>query len=201
MAELSAADVQTYTNGRLQATNGEVQRMLDAALSVARREVGWHVSPPRTDTITLDGPDSKVLWLPTLKIQSITSITEDDVVLDLSKVKQSAGDGPGLPRRVSLRKASKKYWTGEYSGIVVVMSHGFPEAEVADWRQSILSMVDEMSLVPVSGGSGMSEFGLAQKRVDDVDYRFNAYSTLASQVVFSISNVLEDFMLPAVEYF
>jgi hypothetical protein len=202
MAELNAADVQTYTGGRLQASNAEVQRMLRAALSVARRECGWHVSPVRVDDeITLDGPDSRILWLPTLSVQSITSISEDGTDLDVATIARSAGDAPGLPRRVSLRKRSKGYWTDEYGGITIVMSHGYDEDTAEDWRQAILSMVDQMSLVPVTSGTGMSEFGLTGKRVDDVDYRYNAYAAMAEEVVFSISNVLCDFKLPSVEYF
>lgn len=175
--------------------------MLAAALSVARREVGWHVSPVKTETMIIDGPGSRVLWLPTLKVVTKPTIIEDDVTLDVATYAPSAGNGPGLPRRVALRKTSRGWWTDTYGGISVTMQHGFTEAEAADWRQMILSMVDQMSLVPVSGGTGVSEFGLTGKRVDDVDYRYNAYAAMAEEVIFSVCNILDDYRLPSVEYF
>lgn len=201
MAEISVDDVENYTKGRLPRADPETARMLAAALAVARREAGWHVSPVRVaHEITMDGPDSRVLWLPTLKVQSITSVTELEVVLPPTAYRKSVGDGPGLPRRVALRKVSRGWWTGEYDSITVIMDHGFDEIEAEDWRQGILSMVDQMSLVPVSAGTGATEFGLTGKRVDDVDYRYNAYAAMAEEVVFSISNVLDDFRLPDLEF-
>lgn len=201
MPELSPSDVEAYTSGRLRAVDPEVIRMLAAALSVARREAGWHVSPMKTETMTLDGPGSRVLWLPTLKVTTKPTIVEDGVTLDVATYAASAGDGPGLPRRVALRKTSRGWWTDTYGGISVTMTHGFSETEAADWRQMILSLVDQMSLVPVSGGTGVSEFGLTGKRIDDVDYRYNAYAAMAEEVIFSVCNILDDYRLPSVEYF
>lgn len=202
MAEISVDDVETYTKGRLKKTDSETARMLAAALAVARREAGWHVSPVRVaHEIVMDGPDSRVLWLPTLKVQGITSVTENGNLLAPTSYAPSAGNGPGLPRHVALRKTSRGYWTDTYGGVVVVMDHGFDEVTAEDWRQAILSMVDQMSLVPVSAGTGVSDFGLSGKRVDDVDYRYNAYAAMADEVVFSITNVLDDYRLPDLEFF
>lgn len=201
MAELLPADVQTFTHGRLQASDPEVVRMLAAALSVARREVGWHVSPVHvSEAITLDGPDSRILWLPTLKLVELRGVTEDDTVLDLATIKPSAGDGPGLPRRVALRKVNRGWWTGEYGGLVVTMDHGYTEEEAADWRQAILSLVDQISLIPVKAATGMSDFGQSSVRVDDVQIGYNPYATIAQEVVFSIAHILDDYRLPSVEY-
>ena len=201
MPELTPEDVEAYTKGRLDPSDGETVRMLTVALNIARREAGWHVCPPRAETMTIDGPDSRILWLPTLKLNTLTSVSELGVTLDLTTLRKSAGDGPGLPRRVALRKRSRGYWTDEYESIVVTMNHGFDEDDAADWRQAVMSMVDQMSLLPVSAATGVSEFGLTGKRVDDVDYRYGAYASMAEEVVFSINNVLDDYRLPSVEYF
>lgn len=175
--------------------------MLTAALAVARREVGWHVSPVRlADSITMDGPDSRILWLPTLKLVALTSITEDGTLLASSAYKPSVGDGPGLPRRAAVRKVSRGYWSCEYSAVTVVMDHGYTEAEAADWRQAILTMVDTMSLVPARA-DGTSPFGQTRKEIDDVTYAWAPYAQMAEGVLFSVESILDDFRLPSVEYF
>lgn len=204
MAELAPSDVQTFTTGRLRADDEEVARMLNAALVVARRETGWHVSPVKTATFSMDGPDSRILWLPTTKLVTLTSISEDGTALDVDDdVTVSVGDqGPdGPPVRVRLRKRNRSAWSAEYDSIAIVMNHGYTEEEAADWRQAILGMVDQMSLLPVSGGSGVSEFGMSGKRVDDVDYRYSPYAALAEEVVFSVSHILCNYALPSIEYF
>lgn len=178
--------------------------MLDAALAVARRFTGWHVSPVETaQSITMDGPDSRVLWLPTLKVVTLTSVTEDTVLLDPTKVTMSAGDGPGLPRRVALRKTSHpRSWSRHYGAITVVMDHGYTEVEAVEWRQAILSMVDQMSQVPVMAAIGQSPIGMRTKDIDDVRYQWAPqYGVMAENVLFSVTNILEDFKIPDLEFF
>lgn len=201
MAELTPTDVQTYTSGRLSASNDQVQQMLDAALRIARRHVGWHVSPVLSeDPVTLDGPDSRILWLPTRKLVALHAVVENGKTLDTTKIAISAGDGPMQDRPVALRKRSGAFWTSNYGGIEVTMTHGYTEAEAIDWRRSILTMVDQMSLLPVSASMGVSEFGLSSIRVDDVAYGYRAYDAMAEQVLFSVQSVLSDYALPKMEF-
>lgn len=164
MAELSASDVETYTGGRLPASDPETQRMLDAALTEARHSVGWHVSPVLTaQTITMDGPGGYKLRLPTQKIVTLNSIANDGVDLDLvNDVVQSAQVGWLLVKKTGC-------WSYKYSGISINMDHGFTEDEASDWRQAILSMVDDMSTVKISG---RADGDLSSKQVDDVVYKW-----------------------------
>lgn len=203
MAELSAADVEAYTNGRLTEDDPEVKRMLAAALQVARQECGWHVSPVRTAvSLTLDGPNSRILWLPTMKVVALTSITEGSTLLNPTTISLSAGDGPDMPRRAALRKTGASWWSAEYGSIHVVMDHGFTEVEAVDWRQAVLSMVDQMALLPVNAATGTSDFGLQRKQVDDVRYQWGPqYSAMAEDVLFSVTEILASYRLPSVEYF
>jgi hypothetical protein len=199
MAELTADDVADFTDGRLDSGDDEVVRMLAAALSVARQKAGWHVSPAKTETITIDGPDSRVLFLPTMKLNTLTSVTEDGVLLDLSTIAKSAGDGTLMRRRVALRKRSGGWWTGEYSSLVIAMNHGFTEAEAVDWRQAILSMVDQMSLLPVSAATGGGSIQ-SSLRVDDVQIGFvNPYTSMAEEIVYSYYHILCNYELARVE--
>ena len=188
MAELTAEDVEAFTNGRLvnDGGGGEVTRMLNTALAVARRHVGWHVSPVREDDeIVLDGPGGRRLQLPTRNIGAIASIEEDGAVTDPALYVKSA-DVPGLVMRRSGR------WTCELSGITVTLDHGYTEDEAADWRQAILTMVDQMSQVPtVQAGAG----ALIRKRVDDIEYQWSdsEISALAEGSLFSVESILDSY--------
>lgn len=173
--------------------------MLAAALTVARQKVGWHVSPIRSESMTIDGPDSRVLFLPTMKIRSLTSVEEDGVTLDTSKISISVGDGPMMRRRAALRKRAGGWWTGEYGGLNITMSHGFDETEAGDWRQAVMSMVDQMSMLPVSAATGGGSFQ-SSLRVDDVQIGFvNPYTAMAEEVVFSVAHILCTYELAPVE--
>jgi hypothetical protein len=196
MAELTAADVEDYTNGRL-ADDEDTARMLAAALLAARRAVGWHVSPVLTDQeITLDGPGSRILWLPARKVTALTSVFEDEVELDVDDLSLSAGSGPYRVRPLALRKKSGRWWTCNYGGIVVTMDFGFTETEAADWRQAILQMVDQMGMAT----AGFSEMNLSRKTVDDVTYQWaNPYTAMADEQIGSVYHILCDYALPTVE--
>ena len=194
--ELTTADVEQFTGGRLLTGDPEVQRMLDAALMAARRECGWHVSPVRyTDTVVLDGPYSRMLELPTRKLLQLISVTESGTLLSLADLRVSAA-GP-RDRPVIVRKRSNAYWSGEYSDIEVVMDHGFSETEAADWRQAVLTMVDQMGSMVSSGGS---EADLVSKKVDDVTYTWGRYGALAQESLTSVSSILCDYTLPSLEF-
>jgi hypothetical protein len=201
MAEISTDDLEVFTDGRLVSTD-QTEMMLTAALSVFRREVGWHVSPVHEDeTLVLDGPDSRILWLPTMKVDEVTSIEEDGVALDMADVRVSVGGGPYQPRPVAARKSGGAWWTAEYGAIEVVMTHGFTETEANDWRHAVLSAVDQMSLMPVQVSTGASGFGVTSQRVDDVAISYSpAYINAAAEdVVFSFPHILEKYRLPVLE--
>lgn len=195
--DITVDDVVDYTNGRLE-DNDETQRMLDAALAAARRDVGWHVSPViEGDVKTLDGPQSRVLPLPTKRLLNLISVVEDGVNLDLAGLRWTAV--PDYVARV--RKRSDAYWSCNYASEVVTMDHGYTKAEAGDWVQAILTMVDQMSLLPVGGASGRSNADLIRKQVDDVEYQWgNVIMSMAEQSLFSVSHVLAQYRLPPVEY-
>lgn len=197
MAELTPADVELYTKGTLLADDPEVQRMLDAALVAARREVGWHVSPVRlADEVVIDGPCSRILDLPTRKLIELISVAEDGATISLSDLRWSA---PGYTvRPVRLRKKSGGFWSCDYQAIEVVMDHGFTEDEAADWRQAVLSIVGEMGSMI---SAGRSEADLVSKKVDDVTYTWGSgYSALAQESLTSMGSILDDYRLPRLEF-
>lgn len=168
MAEdLTTADVEQFTKGRLSQTDPGTVRALNAALVRVRRYCGWHVSPVRGETLTLDRPCSPLLILPTLKVVTLTSITVDGVDVDLTDVMLS-GEAPGV---LATRSNSwGGYWTDSGFGVVEIeLEHGFTAAEAEDWREAVLSLIDQASMNVGTGRTGP----LISKRVDDVDYHWS----------------------------
>jgi hypothetical protein len=149
---------------------------LDYALNVATRMIrdhcGWVVGPVTTDTLHLDGPGSRLLVLPTLRIVEVTAVRQDDVPLDMTTVRVSRGAG-------MLRAASPL--SDEFGAIEVDLRHGYdtvPESIVDLTLQmaaralgSPMGVVREQSLVAnitwsttaagVAGGTVIMEHELA----------------------------------------
>lgn len=187
MPELTTADVETFTRGRLSATDSVVQDILDAALVRARNYVGWPVSPVIVgDVVTLDGPGGRELFLPTGKIGSVASIVENGSTV--SPVDYVASSD--TPRMVWRKNGC---WTTEYAGITVTYAHGYTEDEAADWRRAILLMVDRMSREQQSGAR--SDDDLIRKRVDDVEYQWIDWSAAADRAITSVQSALDHYCL------
>jgi hypothetical protein len=51
------------------------QEMVDAAVASIRADAGWHIAPVVTETITVFGDGGRVLFLPSLRIISVASVT------------------------------------------------------------------------------------------------------------------------------
>lgn len=174
--EITPLDVQNYTNGRLQASDPETLRMLNAALIAARRDVGWHVSPIKTnDVMVLDGPGcyEHKLRIPTMNIVTLHSVIDRGVSLDVSlsstaQVIQSAQVPWLLIRRHG-------HWSHRYADIQITLDHGFDVDQASDWRQAILSMVDQMVTVVAAG---RPDADMQSKQIDDVVYRWGASQAL-----------------------
>lgn len=143
MAEPTAADVERYTSGRLDKDELETLRLLSAGLTAARRFCGWHVSPILVeDDVTIDGPDSALLVLPTLRLVELTSLVEDGITLDVDADLR-------VSRRGLVNKRSGGRWSRHFGAITVSMEHGFDAAD--DFNAAVLSFVDRSSLAATGG--------------------------------------------------
>lgn len=130
---LDVVAVEAFTAGRLNRDDDETQRQLDAAMAAARRHCGWHVTPAYTEqTLTIDGPGTVDLVLPTLQLAELTDLSEDGVALDVADLSWSA--------RGIVRKRNRTPWTAEYGAITVVISHGI--AAAPDFDAVILSAIE-----------------------------------------------------------
>lgn len=150
MAELTVGDLPDSVLAQFDDDENVAQLALDAALAEARRYCGWPVSPViEDDEITVDGPGGRVLRLPTMNLLEVTELIENGVALDVTKLDVSR-------RKGTVEKYPYGWWTGRSGAITVTMTHGFTEAEAADWRAAILSIVEHNSLPKIAAGSTMT---------------------------------------------
>lgn len=192
VAEVATTDLPAATLARF-GTDDAAQAALDAVLAAARRYCWWHVSPAITgDVVTLDGPGSRVLDLPTRKLTTLTSVVECGTSLDVSKLDWSEG-GPNSA--AAIRKHHGCRWSNRYRSIVVTMTHGFTETEAADWRQAIIEMVGSVSYEYV-GSQDVAGGPLKMKRVDVVEYEW--FTAAADHAIYSAASVLDSYRLPEV---
>ncbi|WPH57638.1 hypothetical protein [Mycobacterium phage WXIN] len=160
MAEdLTPADVEAYTQGRLLASDPETARLLAASLDRVRRFCGWHVSPVQSNTESLDGEGWPYFVLPTRKVVDIVSITEDGNAVDLTTVRQKT-DEPGV---IYKRDA---YWCGE---IEIEYTHGYTADEAAAFRDEVLALIERTEMQQGTGAAGP----LTGIEVDDVNMRWS----------------------------
>lgn len=132
--ELTPADLESYTKGRLLASDGETGKLLTRALAGARRYCGWVVTPAKTETLYLDGPGTRDLSIPTMNMTALTGVTEDGNVLDLSTLAWS--------RQGQVRKKTGHRWSHQLGSIQVALTHGYSVDDADDWRGAVLAACD-----------------------------------------------------------
>lgn len=124
---VSKTDVVNSSKGAVSATDPRIDIMLDGALAGIRRAAGWHIAPVQQDHRVLDGPGGVLLKLPTLKLVSIDSITNDGVALDVDGLEWSE---LGMVRG---------HWSSRFRGVDVTFTHGFDDAP--DLKALVITVV------------------------------------------------------------
>jgi hypothetical protein len=147
MPELDSTIVELFTAGRLLTGAPETERALAAALAAARRYCGWHVTPVRTDVVTLDGSGDVLLALPTRKLVTLITVVEDGVPLSIADL------APSEEGRI-LTKKSGACWTRNYRAIEVTMTHGYDTAP--DFDNAVLSALNRASFSSSVGGASQT---------------------------------------------
>lgn len=154
MAELTPADVESFTDGLLKADNPETAQLLSRALAGARRYCGWAVTPPQVDAVIgLDGPGTRHLVLPTMNLTAVSACTELGVVVDPTTLAWS--------RQGLVAKPNHGRWSCELGSIQMTVTHGYSEDDAADWRGAVLAACD---LAAQNVGSQLQKY-----RVDDIE--------------------------------
>lgn len=98
--------------------SGDDATLVRQAQGTVRRYCGWHIAPEVTETLTLNGSGSRSLWLPSLYVTDIGSITDCGTTVDADDYDWSANGY--VQRRTGC-------WTFRARQIVVDLTHGYEE--------------------------------------------------------------------------
>ena len=130
---LTAEEFSIGTGGAIAAGDPRVEPLLAGASAAIRRYCGWHVGPATEETLTVDGPGSHVLSLPTLHIVTIESVAEYGRTWTPADVESLEWSEAGMVR------TSGRCWTSRYRGVAVTLTHGFED--IADVKQIVQQVV------------------------------------------------------------
>lgn len=127
------ADLTAYTEGAISLTDPRAQDMLDGATAAIRRRCGWNIAPADDFTLILDG-GSSVLYLPTLQLNSVTSIVVNGTALtypDDYEWSQVTGN---------VRSKQSGGFPDSWGGTVVSFNSGYTTVP-ADLKEIVLQVV------------------------------------------------------------
>lgn len=129
-----------------------LQQAIDAAVSYARNTAHWHIFPAVDDTLTVDGEGGEVLTLPSLHVNSITSVTERG--RELEEWADYEWSKTGDLKRLG------GCWTTRWQGITVEMHHGYDltSADFADLLKAIGTAVATAAANPLGIPEVMGPF-------------------------------------------
>lgn len=126
-------------------TENEAHARAEAAV---RAYCGWHIAPAEDTTLTLDGPGSSVLLLPSLHVTAVASVTERGILVDPSAYTWSES---GVVKRAAGSTWSGAWgggWTDALRGVEVAFTHGYDE-----WPLDVLAIVDRLASRAVEGSA------------------------------------------------
>lgn len=103
------------TGWRPDITAPDAQAAVDVIVDAIRATCGWRIAPQAAETVTLDPPSGRWLYLPTLHL-----VTIDDVRLDGEPITGYSTSADG-----SLYHPCG--WLADLGGVGVDMTHGHPE--------------------------------------------------------------------------
>lgn len=98
----------------------DLDRLLAAASDMVRKECGWHIAPPASETFVVDGPGGRTAMLPTLELTDVVTVTDAGTVVDPLDLEWSRD---GYLRRCGC-------WTTKLRGLSVTATHGYADVPV-----------------------------------------------------------------------
>ena len=112
----------------------ELESAVIDASNTIRRCCGWHVSPPLDFDLLLDGTGGPTLFLPSLRVNSVTSVSDNGTDLDPTGIEWSED---GMIRRGS----GTSVWSRRFRSIRVAFNSGFTAAELGGFVALITAMI------------------------------------------------------------
>lgn len=149
------AELARFAEGTdLEETDPLTKLFLGAATEAVRNYCEWHIFPVRRDVLVLDGSGGTLLELPTGRLVSIESLTENGVTLTPDVDFEWSQTG-------RLRK--RRCWTDRYRSIVATIEHGHASAQ--DLLTTIYAVASRAASAPqgaVVDNAGPFTFSAAQ---------------------------------------
>lgn len=95
------------------------QQVVDGAVGALRRRAGWHIAPLKTETVTVDGSDTRLLVLPTLQLTAVSEVR------DVSGTSPVVLHNWSAARAGMLRRADG--WPCGFLAVAADITHGYVE--------------------------------------------------------------------------
>lgn len=124
-------ELRDYTKGLISATDARAPLILAGATQAIQNFCGWHIAPAKEVTVQLDG-GGRILYLPSLKVNSLTSVSINGTAIDLSLLEWSRVTG-------NVRYKSGCWFPETWGGIEVVFNSGY-QTVPADLKQIVLQV-------------------------------------------------------------
>lgn len=168
MALLTTDEVEHRTLGRVPADLPGLSQVLSRAEESVIAYCEWHVAPRRTETLILDGTGSRLLQLPSLKVNDVISVRHLGDLMDPDLYDWSATG------QIELRHPQDR-WTHRYRGIEVEIDHGY-ENIPSDLASVIVGLVVRATASPMGEtmirvGDRQSHYGGVGTMPLDAEYR------------------------------
>lgn len=160
-------------------TPEELESAVTEASNTIRRPCGWHIAPPLDFDLVLDGTGAPTMFLPTLRLNAVTAVSDDGTDLDATTVEWSAD---GMIRRGS------SCWTRKFRGVRVQFNSGFRQEELGGVSDIITALIKR----PASDPTGQ----IASKSVGGVSISYAPAAGSRGRLTESDQALLASYKLP-----
>lgn len=125
-----------------------------AAVAAVRGYCGWHIAPSVTETLTVDGPGTGMLLLPTLHLTAVSAVNNDgEAVPEFDKLQWT--------ERGAIRQ-NARYWSSSWRGVEATVTHGYEDfpADVLAVIRDMAKSVDRIGASALTSGPHQVQFGV-----------------------------------------
>jgi hypothetical protein len=127
------------------------QQALDDAVATVRAFCGWHIAPPLSETVTVHSTDGLSVFVETLRLTEVTTVTQDSIVIDPATY---------TFERYGVITRTAGYCFDRCTTVTLDVTHGYDDWP-ADVKSVVLSLAqrsiaDTRGMVPRVGGAGAS---------------------------------------------
>lgn len=131
---------------------------VDAAVAALRAHAGWHIAPPRTETLTLDVIGGSRVVLPSLRVTAVAEVrnTYEDTPVEITDFRWS--EAGVLSRRYCSLPCG-------FRALEVDITHGYDECP-PELLPSIAACAATASLSPAVASRGIGPFSESYRPVD-----------------------------------